>query len=1005
VALTWLHLSDFHIRSGAAYDRDVVLSALVRSVREMRSAGRRPDVVFATGDIAFSGQPAEYEVAGRFFDELLDAAGLERRHLLVIPGNHDVDRSRGVGLARTLSSREEADAYFGPGVFRPQLTNKQHAFVAWYDDYFAGIREWPDTSCAMPEIVEAAGVRLGVVAINSALFCQDDHDHAKLWIGRRALEGPLAELASCDVQLRLALVHHPLEWLSDLERANVRAKLAGAVDVLLRGHLHETDVEYAVTPNGGMVQLAAGASYQTRLWPNRAMYVTADATKLRVFPIRYEDTPTEIWTVDPSVFPDVAEYTGEVPLVGRELGVESDRRDGPDAGASSIPRFKSNVPSRRGLPVVGRDTELREMAERLDAGSAGGVLALTGQPGVGKSELAREFARVAHERYPGGTFIVDAASADAPVELATLATNLLGMELPSDRSVVDRCQRALAAVSATQALIIYDNVMSFEGIEAWLPAAGAPCHVVITSVCEPRTAGWSLLEVKPLDEQASVNLVDALAGPVVAGRYGTQLAEAAGGLPVQLCPTAAVLGYELRRGHTDAPDLVELADETRSSFLFPYRYLDDPQRLLLHAATGLNPRRIGRTELRAHLQAGAAWSDRDFDQAVDACLDWHLLQGDDELTMHQLLVAFLRSDPVGDMFDGHLAGQLAEVRHVQIRRLVAVAAQVVEQPGDASLASTLMSFDLSVLTPESSAERTSVAQALLEIGQFDLARPWFEEAVEEKRLGDAHGRVDHESLGVSLHQIGHCWSSVGELERARPWYEEAVEEKRLGDVHGRVDHESLGVSLHQVGYCLVMVGEFEGARPWFEEAVEEGRLGDVHGRVDHQSLGASLHLVGYCWSSVGEFERARSWFEEAVQEGRLGDVHGRVDHQGLGASLHLVGDCLVMVGEFEGARPWFEEAVEEKRLGDVHGRVDHQILGVSLHLVGYCWSSVGEFERARPWLEEAVQEGRLGDVHGRVDHDRLRATLMTAARVFRKLGENEAAKAYEEEAGDQGGRE
>ncbi|MGZ6564814.1 MAG: hypothetical protein ACXVH1_35640 [Solirubrobacteraceae bacterium] len=33
---------------------------------------------------------------------------------------------------------------------------------------------------------------------------------------------------------------------------------------------------------------------------------------------------------------------------------------------------------------------------------------------------------------------------------------------------------------------------------------------------------------------------------------------------------------------------------------------------------------------------------------------------------------------------------------------------------------------------------------------------------------------------------------MGEYAQARPFYEEAVEEKRQGDADGRVDHESLG---------------------------------------------------------------------------------------------------------------------------------------------------------------------------------------------------------------------
>jgi len=114
VSITWLHISDFHIRSGDPYDRDQVLGALVRSVADYRHQGRSPDLIFATGDIAHSGKQAEYDLVGKFFDDLLTAAGLAKERLFVIPGNHDVDRDLGVGLARTLDSREEADKYFRP---------------------------------------------------------------------------------------------------------------------------------------------------------------------------------------------------------------------------------------------------------------------------------------------------------------------------------------------------------------------------------------------------------------------------------------------------------------------------------------------------------------------------------------------------------------------------------------------------------------------------------------------------------------------------------------------------------------------------------------------------------------------------------------------------------------------------------------------------------------------------------------------------------------------------
>ena len=112
--LSWLHVSDFHFRGGDPYDRDVVLRRWSGRCAVSEEQGRQPDLIFATGDVAHSGGQGEYEAATDFFDALLAAAGVEKRRLFVIPGNHDVDRDGRPCLLRTLATREEADAYFGP---------------------------------------------------------------------------------------------------------------------------------------------------------------------------------------------------------------------------------------------------------------------------------------------------------------------------------------------------------------------------------------------------------------------------------------------------------------------------------------------------------------------------------------------------------------------------------------------------------------------------------------------------------------------------------------------------------------------------------------------------------------------------------------------------------------------------------------------------------------------------------------------------------------------------
>ena len=318
MAVTWLHVSDFHLSDKGPYNQEVILNALVSSVKRFRAEGHKPDLIFATGDIAQNGKAQEYAYATEFFNALLDAAGLEKERLFIVPGNHDVDRKMGKGLARTLDSNDDADDYFDLKTSSPHLTQKLQAFSEWYNNYFNGIRTFPtDTTCSQVEVLTIRNTRIAVLPLNSALFCIDDNDHNKLFIGRRCLDSAVKQLQSqVEADLKIALLHHPLDWLSSIERANIKTTLGAAVDLVLQGHYHETETEGIASANGGYLKLAAGAAYQTRQHPNSAMYATFEGNHVEIFPIHYVDKPREIWTLDTGIFPAPL-YTKSFPIPGR----------------------------------------------------------------------------------------------------------------------------------------------------------------------------------------------------------------------------------------------------------------------------------------------------------------------------------------------------------------------------------------------------------------------------------------------------------------------------------------------------------------------------------------------------------------------------------------------------------------------------------------------------------------------------------------------------------------
>ena len=637
------------------------------------------------------------------------------------------------------------------------------------------------------------------------------------------------------------------------------------------------------------------------------------------------------------------------------------------------------APPPQGVGVMGREQELAELDARLGEPGNNRRLVVHGESGVGKSELLREYGRRHEARYPAGCYWID-CRLNLASELANLGRQcwqMAWLEGPLEEQAIE----VLRHLAKEPVLLLFDNASHEGQVQPFLPPAGQ-AHVLLSSTSRdwgpPLVEVWRPEGLQRLDPPTALAVLESVAGKAVAEQVGERVIAELGGLPVHLLPTARTLARKSRHGRLSEGQLVQLSKEGIDSFSIAWQALEPAARLLLQAAgRWFNPNALVEAELVAAL-AESFQGEAVVREAVDACRDLYLLQGEGRLTMHQLLVQFVQAQP-----PQRLAGIGAEDLAPAVAAALGKAAKRLEEaPADgvalAALQCHQLGWDFWRQHPDGpSADGCHhVGEALSILGQFSEASHWFEAAADLIRR---EAELDHLALGDNLHEIGICAHQQGDWTAAAGWFEQAVAEMRQGDLHGRLDHRSIGASLHQLGMCAYQQKKWPAAAGWYEQAVAEMRQGDLHGRVEHLSLGMSLLQLGMCAHQQVDWTAAAGWYEQAVAVMRQGDLHGRVDHASLGVSLHELGNCAYQQGHWPAAAGWYQEAMAEKRQGDLHGRVDHRSLGVSLHQLGNCAYEQGEWLAAAGWYEQALAEKRQGDLFGRVDQSSVAISELSLA--------------------------
>ncbi|WP_375453150.1 tetratricopeptide repeat protein [uncultured Nostoc sp.] len=617
------------------------------------------------------------------------------------------------------------------------------------------------------------------------------------------------------------------------------------------------------------------------------------------------------------------------------------------------------------MEFIGREAELQNLHQMLQENNQVVIAAIAGMGGLGKTELALQYAIAHREIYKGGICWLLAKAGDVGIQVVQFARTQLDLNPPEDLDLLAQVQYCFRLWREGNVLLVLDDVGEYQQVKPYLPSSSSRFKVLITTR-QHLGASIKVLSLDVLQPKAALELLKSFFKETPQRieqelAVANQLCEWLGYLPLGLELVGRYLARKqdlsftemlrrLEKKRLEQPALVKPeADMTAqggvlAAFELSWQELEDSDKQLgcllsLFAAAPISWKLVE--------QCLPEKDEEELEEIRDdTLLKLHLLQrkGEGIYQLHPLLREFFQYKLTG-------LEQAEELKRSLCRVMVAVAKKIPQNP----MRESIMVFSPAIphiadvgknlteyLTDE---ELTS---PFIGLGRFYVGQAFYDQVTLwlEQCLTLTLNRFDseHPTVATSLENLGLTYFSQGSYTKAEQLLLQALEirQRQFGEQY----HPQVAYNLNALGMTYCAQRRYKEAELFYFEAL---KFWLRHFGEQHLDIALSLNNIAHLYYCQERYNKAEPFFVQALELRRFLLPE---QHPDVAQSLNNLAAVYFYQGRYQEAEPLYVQALN--LLKDLLPE-QHPNIAQSLNNLARLYQSQSRYKEAEPLYVQAFE--------------------------------------------------